>query len=77
MDKANPIKWIIKRSKKQRVNMALLIFANALFSVMSILFAFAIKEIIESVFDDEYVAVVTGGREENKALLNMKFDYIK
>ena len=48
MDKANPIKWIIKRSKKQRVNMALLIFANALFSVMSILFAFAIKEIIDS-----------------------------
>lgn len=35
-----------------------------------------VKEIIENVFDEEYVAVVTGGREENKALLNMKFDYI-
>lgn len=35
-----------------------------------------VKEIIESVFDNEYVAVITGGREENKALLNMKFDYI-
>ena len=35
-----------------------------------------IKEIIEKVFPQEYVAVVTGGREENKALLTMKFDYI-
>jgi len=48
LDKITPIKWIAKRSKKQRVNMALLILANALFSVMSILFAFAIKEIIDS-----------------------------
>ena len=35
-----------------------------------------IKEIVEKVFPQEYVAVVTGGREENKALLTMKFDYI-
>ena len=35
-----------------------------------------VKEIIELVFPREYVAVVTGGREENKALLAMKFDYI-
>ena len=35
-----------------------------------------VKEIVDEVFEDEYVAVVTGGREENKALLSMKFDYI-
>ena len=35
-----------------------------------------IKEIVEKVFPQEYVAVVTGGREENKALLTLKFDYI-
>ncbi|MBR2386430.1 aldehyde dehydrogenase [bacterium] len=35
-----------------------------------------IKEIVENVFKSEYVAVVEGGREENKALLDMKFDYI-
>ena len=35
-----------------------------------------VKEIVESVFDKEYVAVVTGGREENQHLLKMKFDYI-
>ncbi|MBQ9765889.1 MAG: aldehyde dehydrogenase [Lachnospiraceae bacterium] len=35
-----------------------------------------IKEIIEAVFDKRYVAVVTGGREENAYLLDEKFDYI-
>lgn len=35
-----------------------------------------IKEIIESVFDKKYVAVVMGGREENSHLLEEKFDYI-
>ena len=35
-----------------------------------------IKKIIEECFPPEYVAVVTGGREENKELLNQKFDMI-
>lgn len=35
-----------------------------------------IKEILESVFPPEYVAVVTGGRQENTWLLEEKFDYI-
>ena len=35
-----------------------------------------IKEIIESCFLPEYVAVVLGGREENAFLLEMKFDFI-
>lgn len=35
-----------------------------------------IKEIIEKVFPPYYVSVVTGGREENKALLGEHFDYI-
>ena len=35
----------------------------------------AIKEIL-NIFEDEYIAVVTGGREENKALLDEKFDFI-
>ncbi len=34
------------------------------------------KEIIDACFDDEYVACVEGGREENKELLDQKFDYI-
>lgn len=35
-----------------------------------------VKELIESVFDEEYVKVVTGGREENKSLLSLDFDFI-
>lgn len=36
----------------------------------------AIKELLESTFPREYVAVVTGGRAENTYLLDQKFDYI-
>jgi len=35
-----------------------------------------VKSIVEETFAEEYVAIVTGGREENKQLLSMKFDYI-
>lgn len=35
-----------------------------------------IKKIIEECFHPEYVAVVTGGREENATLLSQKFDFI-
>lgn len=33
-------------------------------------------EMLEECFAPEYVAVITGGREENKALLEQKFDFI-
>ena len=35
-----------------------------------------IKKIISECFPEEYIAVVTGGREENEELLNQKFDMI-
>ena len=35
-----------------------------------------IEEMISDCFDEEYVAVVTGGRAENQYLLDCKFDYI-
>lgn len=35
-----------------------------------------IKEIVQDVFPEEHVAVVTGGREENNCLLEEKFNYI-
>ncbi len=35
-----------------------------------------IKKLISKCFKEEYVAVVTGGRKENQALLDMDFDYI-
>lgn len=35
-----------------------------------------IKKILEECFDEKYVAVVLGGRLENQALLDQKFEYI-
>lgn len=35
-----------------------------------------LKKMIDTFFDPKLVAMVTGGREENQALLNEKFDYI-
>lgn len=35
-----------------------------------------IKELISYCFDEKYIAVVTGGREENANLLSLKFDFI-
>ena len=35
-----------------------------------------LQELISSIYPPEYVAVVTGGREENTLLLEQKFDYI-
>ena len=46
-EKQKPVRWLLKMSKKQRFNMIILILANALFSVLSILFAFAIKGVID------------------------------
>lgn len=36
----------------------------------------AVRKIIESAFAPEHIAVIEGGREENRALLSEKFDYI-
>ena len=35
-----------------------------------------IAKLVKELFPEKYVAVITGGREENEALLNEKFDYI-
>lgn len=35
-----------------------------------------IQKLIGETFDPEYVAVITGGRQENQTLLDQKFDYI-
>ena len=48
MKNVSPLKWIAKRSKKQNAKMVLLILSNAFFSILSVLFAFAIKEILDS-----------------------------
>lgn len=47
------ISWLFKMSKKQSLNMIVLILANAFFSVLSILFAFAIKGVIDGAVNKE------------------------
>ena len=47
MKKNTPIKWILDKTKKVRLKMALLIIGNALFSVLSVFFAFGVKEVID------------------------------
>lgn len=48
MKERQSLKWLMRKGKKQRVKMAVLIFANAVFSVLSIVFALFIAEIIDS-----------------------------
>lgn len=36
----------------------------------------ALKKILKSIYPEKYVAVVEGGREENRGLLEQRFDYI-
>ncbi len=48
MKTSSSVKWLWEKSKKQRVKMLVLILANAFFSMLSIAFAFLMKEIIDS-----------------------------
>lgn len=45
--KQKPVRWLLKNSKPERFKMLVLIFANAFFSVLSILFAFTIKGVVD------------------------------
>ena len=54
-----PVKWLFGMSKKQHVNMIVLIFLNAVFSVMSILFAFAIKGIVDGAVNKNEKQIIT------------------
>lgn len=48
MKTSTSVKWLWQKSKKQRLKMLVLILANAFFSILSIVFAFLMKEIIDS-----------------------------
>ena len=48
MEKNSTLKWIIKGAGKENKKMIVLLIANALFSVLSIVFALLMKEIIDS-----------------------------
>ena len=48
MKKNSTLKWIFNNSKKQRLKLVLLLVGNALFSLLSVVFALLIREIIDS-----------------------------
>lgn len=48
MEKKSTLKWIIKGAGKENKKMIVLLVANALFSVLSIVFALLMKEVIDS-----------------------------
>ena len=59
MKNSRSLKWLSIASKSQRLKMALLIIANAIFSVLSIAFAFAIKGIIDGAVQTDKVKIIT------------------
>ena len=48
MKKKSALKWIMENTKRENKKIVVLLVANALFSALSIVFAFLIKEIIDS-----------------------------
>ncbi len=48
MKQKSALKWIMQNTKKENAKIVVLLVANALFSALSIVFAFLIKEIVDS-----------------------------
>lgn len=59
-DNTNTLKWLSARSKSQRLNVVLLILANAFFSVLSVAFAFAVKKIIDGAVGGNKKEIIGG-----------------
>lgn len=60
MSERNTLKWLIKNSRKQRFKMWTLILSNVVLSVLSIVFAFAIKYIIDGATTGNYNRLLSG-----------------
>ncbi len=59
--KQNAIKWLISKAGKEKFNLFLLILSNAVFSVLSVAFAFAVKIIIDgATIEKSYSTIIKG-----------------
>ncbi len=56
MQKQKPVKWLNEISKKQHWKIWMLVLANALYSMLSVAFAFAIRAIIDGATADDKTA---------------------
>ena len=54
------LKWLAAKSRGQRFNLALLIFSNAFFSVLSVALAFAVNAIIKGATDGKKQELIYG-----------------
>lgn len=61
--------------KKEKIKSALIVTDKGI-SANGLTKPITIGKIISGCFSPEYVAVVTGGRAENSALLEKKFDFV-
>lgn len=59
MKRKNALSWLMSALKSQRIKMILLILCNVVFSVLSVLFAFAIKEIIDGAVGKNVSKLIT------------------
>ena len=59
MKRKNALSWLACALKSQRIKMIVLIFCNVVFSVLSVLFAFAIKEIIDGAVGKNVSKLIT------------------
>lgn len=54
------VKWLFNKSKGQRLNIFLLILANAIASLLSVAFAFAVQKIIDGAIDGDKQKLIYG-----------------
>ena len=59
MQNKSAIKWISSKAGGQKAKLAVLIVCNAIFSALSVLFAFAIKEIVDGAVEGDGKRLLT------------------
>lgn len=60
MKDTKSLKWLWKNSKKQHFNIFLLILTNAIFSVLSVLFALIVKQVVDGAVEGDRQKLLNG-----------------
>ena len=60
MKDVKSLKWLWKNSKIQHFNIFLLILTNAMFSVLSVLFAMLVKQVVDGAIESDRTKLLTG-----------------
>ena len=73
--KQNAIKWLIEKAEKEKFKLFLLILSNAVFSVLSVAFAFAVKLIIDGATVDNSKDKIIAGVIFISAVVILQFAF--